>query len=180
MVDWHERLKLLKLRFPTALTGARATHQIPYGQIGRTPDGTEEPTQAWVDVTGTLPDGRRAGLTVINDSKHGHDVTGGEIGMTALRSPVHAWHDPQQLDPDGVYDHLDQGRQEFRYLLLPHGPDLHAPTPPVGPPSSTSRPSRCWSPSTPGRWRRAPPTPTTAARTSWSPSSRRPRTAPGT
>ncbi|MFD7438408.1 alpha-mannosidase [Streptomyces sp. NPDC059861] len=123
VVDWHERLKLLKLRFPTALTDVTATHEIPYGHLERSPDGTEEPTQAWVDVTGTLPGGARAGLTVVNDSKHGHDVRGAEIGMTALRSPVYAWHEPRVLDDDGVYEYLDQGRQEFRYLLLPHGAD---------------------------------------------------------
>ncbi|MCZ4602687.1 alpha-mannosidase [Streptomyces sp. Lzd4kr] len=123
VIDWHERLKLLKLRFPTALTDVTATHEIPYGHLQRTPDGTEEPTQAWVDVTGTLPGGARAGLTVLNDSKHGHDVLGGEIGMTALRSPVYAWHEPRILDEDGIYDYLDQGRQEFRYVLLPHRAD---------------------------------------------------------
>ena len=129
VVDWHEQLKLLKLRFPTALTDVTATHEIPYGHLERTPDGTEEPTQAWVDVTGTLPGGARAGLTVVNDSKHGHDVRDGEIGMTALRSPVYAWHEPQVLDDDGVYEYLDQGRQEFRYLLMPHGADWRAADP---------------------------------------------------
>ncbi|QPP05545.1 alpha-mannosidase [Streptomyces bathyalis] len=122
-VNWQEKLKLLKLRFPTALSDVTATHEIPYGHLERTPDGTEEPAQAWVDVTGRLPDGRRAGLSVVNDSKYGHDVRGGEIGMTALRSPAYAWHEPQQLDPDGVYDYLDQGRQDFRTLLIPHGGD---------------------------------------------------------
>ncbi|WP_369200403.1 alpha-mannosidase [Streptomyces sp. PU-14G] len=128
-VDWHEQLKLLKLRFPTALSQVTATHEIPYGHLARVPDGTEEPTQAWVDVSGTLPDGRRAGLTVANDSKHGHDVTGGEIGLTALRSPAYAWHEPRQLDPDGVYDYLDQGRQDFQLLLVPHAGDWRAADP---------------------------------------------------
>ncbi|WP_049572121.1 alpha-mannosidase [Streptomyces sp. SBT349] len=129
VVHWHERLRTLKLRFPTALSGVTATHEIPYGHLERVPDGTEEPTQAWVDVSGTLPGGGRAGLTVANDSKHGHDVRGGEIGLTALRSPVYAWHEPQVLDPDGVYEYLDQGRQEFRYLLIPHGGDWRAADP---------------------------------------------------
>jgi alpha-mannosidase len=128
-VDWHEQLKMLKLRHPTALTQVAATHEIPYGHLERTPDGTEEPTQAWVDVTGTLPDGRQAGLTVANDAKYGHDVLGGDIGLTALRSPVYAWHEPKQLDPDGVYEYLDQGRQTFRTLLLPHAGDWRAADP---------------------------------------------------
>ncbi|MEU5363966.1 glycoside hydrolase family 38 C-terminal domain-containing protein [Streptomyces sp. NPDC005925] len=129
VVHWHEQLKLLKLRFPTALTDVTATHEIPYGHIERTPDGTEEPTQAWVDVTGTLPGGARAGLAVVNDSKHGHDVLAGRIGMTALRSPVYAWHEPKLLDEDGVYEYLDQGRQEFRYTLVPHAGDWRAADP---------------------------------------------------
>jgi alpha-mannosidase len=128
-VNWQEKLKLLKLRFPTALSDVTATHEIPYGHLERTPDGTEEPAQAWVDVTGSLPDGTRAGLSVANDSKYGHDVLGGEIGMTALRSPVYAWHEPQQLDPDGIYEYLDQGVQHFRTLLIPHGGDWRAADP---------------------------------------------------
>jgi alpha-mannosidase len=123
VVDWHERLRLLKLRFPTALESATATYEIPYGHIERPADGGEEPAQAWVDVSGTLPGGRRAGLSVLNDSKYGHDVRGGDIGVTALRSPVYAWHEPKVLDEDGLYEYLDQGRQEFRHRLLPHAGD---------------------------------------------------------
>ncbi|NGN67394.1 alpha-mannosidase [Streptomyces sp. A7024] len=129
VVHWHEQLKLLKLRFPTALSDVTATHEVPYGHLERTPDGTEEPTQAWVDVSGTLPGGGRAGLAVANDSKHGHDVLDGRIGMTALRSPVYAWHEPKLLDPDGVYEYLDQGRQEFSYTLIPHAGDWRAADP---------------------------------------------------
>ncbi len=122
-VDWHERLRLLKLRFPTAIAAESATYEVPYGQLDRPTDGAEEPTQAWVDVSGPLPDGRRAGLSVLNDGKYGHSVLGGEIGMTALRSPVFAWHEPATLDPNGAYDYLDQGRQEFRYRMVSHGGD---------------------------------------------------------
>jgi alpha-mannosidase len=44
--------------------------------------------------------------------------------MTAVRSPVYAWHHPQQLRPDVRYEYLDQGPQEFTYALVPHGGDL--------------------------------------------------------
>jgi hypothetical protein len=30
--------------------------------------------------------------------KYGCDVAGGTIGITAARSPVFAWHDPEVLD----------------------------------------------------------------------------------
>ncbi|MET7433243.1 MULTISPECIES: alpha-mannosidase [Streptomyces] len=126
VVDWHEKLRLLKLRFPTAIDTASATFEIPYGHIERSADGAEESAQAWVDVSGTLADGRRAGLSVLNDSKYGHDARGGTIGMTALRSPAYAWHEPMGLAEDGVYEYLDQGRQEFRYCLVPHDGDWRA------------------------------------------------------
>jgi alpha-mannosidase len=111
-VDWREQLKLLKLRYPTH--GEEATFEVPYGHVVRPADGHENPAQGWVDC------GR---LSVANDAKYGHDVSGGSIGITVLRSPVYAWHDPRQLDPDGIYDYLDQGRQEFRLRLIPHAGD---------------------------------------------------------
>ena len=121
VLDWRERHRLLKLRFPTAIVTDRATFEIPYGHVERPATGDEEPAQAWVDVSDD-----RAGLSVINDSKHGHDAVGGNIGMTVARSPVYAWHEPKELDPDGVYEYLDQGRQEFTYRLLPHAGDWRA------------------------------------------------------
>ncbi|HEY0454208.1 alpha-mannosidase [Actinophytocola sp.] len=122
-LDWHERQKLLKLRFPTALTDTDATFEIPYGHLTRPADGSEETAQAWVDVSGALPGGRRAGLAVLNDGKYGHDVLGGDIGITAARSPVYAWHEPKELDPDELYSYQDQGRQEFTVRLVPHAGD---------------------------------------------------------
>lgn len=122
-LDWREPLHLLKLRVPTALSEVTATHEIPYGSIVRPADGSEEAAQTWVDVTGVLPDGRTAGLAVVNDGKHAHDVRGADVGITAARSPVLAWHEPKELDDDEEYDYLDQGLQEFTYLLVPHAGD---------------------------------------------------------
>jgi alpha-mannosidase len=125
-LDWQERQKLLKLRFPTPLTSPEATFEIPYGHLVRPANGSEEAAQAWVDVTGELPGGRRAGLAVLNDGKYGHDVLGGDIGVTAARSPVYAWHEPKELEHDELYSFQDQGRQEFTYRLVPHGGDWRA------------------------------------------------------
>ncbi|MQA24719.1 MAG: alpha-mannosidase [Micromonosporaceae bacterium] len=122
-LDWREKQRMLKLRVPTAIAAEQAAYDAPYSHIERPADGAEEPAQAWVDVSGDLPDGRRAGLSVLNDGKHGHDVRGGDIGITVARSPVYAWHEPKELDPDGVYEYLDQGPQEFRYALVPHAGD---------------------------------------------------------
>ncbi|HEY6740574.1 MAG TPA: glycoside hydrolase family 38 C-terminal domain-containing protein, partial [Actinopolymorphaceae bacterium] len=125
-LDWHEQLKLAKLRFPTRLTEPTATYEIPYAHLERPADGAEEPGQTWVDVSGTLPDGRRAGVTIVNDAKYAYDVSGGDIGITIARSPVYAWHEPRELEPDGRFSYHDQGRQRFCYLVVPHAGDWRA------------------------------------------------------
>ncbi|NUT54585.1 MAG: alpha-mannosidase, partial [Thermoleophilia bacterium] len=117
-LDWHEPLKLLKLRYPTSVETDRATFESPYGHIEREANGHEEPGQSWVDVSG----GGR-GLTVINDAKHGYDVRGGDIGISAVRSPVWAWHDPRELEVGGDFEYMDLGRQRFLVRLVPHGGD---------------------------------------------------------
>jgi alpha-mannosidase len=121
-IDWHERLRMLKLRFPTALSAVAATHSVPYGHLERTNDGHETVSHTWVDVSGEV-DGRPAGLSVLNDAKYGVDVTDGEIGLTALRSPPYAWHTPAPLPEDGDFEAMDQGVQRFTYRLLPHDGD---------------------------------------------------------
>jgi alpha-mannosidase len=123
VLDWHEKQCLLKLRFPSALASARVSCSVPYGYVERSATGTEEPGQAWIDVSGSVAGGATAGLSVVNDGKHGYDVRDVETGMTVARSPVYAWHDPRELDPGERYEYLDQGRQEFSYGLLPHAGD---------------------------------------------------------
>ena len=120
-LDWHEQLKLLKLRYPTSVETETATFETPYGHLERPSSGDEEPGQSWVDVSAP---GR--GLTVINDAKVGYDVRGGDIGISVVRSPVWAWHDPRELDEGGDFSYMDQGRQDFHVRLVPHAGDWRA------------------------------------------------------
>ena len=103
-LDWHEQLKLLKLRYASGSEATEATFEIPYGRLVRPADGAEQPGQSWVAVPG---------LAVINDAKYGYDVRAGEIGISAVRSPVWAWHAPRELRDDEQYEYMDQGRQDF-------------------------------------------------------------------
>jgi len=120
-VDWHESFKLLRLTFPLNLANPTATYEIPYGYIVRPTDGTEEPGQSWVDVSGTLRGTEMAyGFSLLNDGKYSFSVDGTVLGMTVLRSPIYAHHIPFTPDPEGVYTFMDQGLQHFRYTLLPH------------------------------------------------------------
>jgi len=117
-LDWHEQLKLLKLRYPSSIEAGHATYAVPYGHLERPTNGHEEPGQSWVDVSAS---GR--GLAVLTDAKHGYDVRGGDVGVSVVRSPVWAWHDPRELEPDGDFEYMDQGRQDFRVRLVPHAGD---------------------------------------------------------
>jgi alpha-mannosidase len=120
-VDWREQFKALKLRFPVNLDYVRATCEIPYGSIEREADGAEQPGQGWIDLSGIAPKtGETYGLSILNDGKYGLDVRDGEVGLTVLRSPIYAHHDPFVPQPDESYSFVDQGIQRFTYALLPH------------------------------------------------------------
>ena len=125
-VNWQEHHKVLKLRFPVNVHFMRATHEIPYGHIERFASSEEEPAQSWIDLSGSSRDtGALYGFSLLNDSKYSFDVRVRDIGMTVLRSPIYAHHDPVVPDPDGHYSFIDQGIHTFRYSLLPHLGDWH-------------------------------------------------------
>jgi alpha-mannosidase len=120
-VDWREKFKVLKLKYPMNLVHRRATYEIPYGHIVREANGEEQPGQSWIDVSGTIKaTGGRYGLSIANDAKYSYDVHLNEISITVLRSPIYAHHDPLVPDPDGDYSFIDQGIQRFSYTLMPH------------------------------------------------------------
>ena len=120
-VNWNEHFKLLKLRFPVNVQFHKATCEIPYGSIERFANGEEEPAQNWVDLSGSSRDtGVVYGLSLLNDGKYSFDVRDSEIGMTILRSPIYAHHDPLIIDPNGHYSFIDQGIQRFHYAIYAH------------------------------------------------------------
>lgn len=126
-VDWRERFQMLKLLFGLNLDETSTTYEIPYGTIERAESGDEQPGQAWVDMTGHAPGSADpSGLTVLNDTKYSMHTTPGEIGLTVLRSPIVAHHDPYVPRPGGDYEFLDQGIQRFAYALVPHAGDWRA------------------------------------------------------
>jgi alpha-mannosidase len=122
-VTWNERWRALKLRFPVAVEDPVATYEVAYAALERATDGREIPAQRWVDVSGRVPGGGRLGLSLLNDGKYSFDTTGSDIGLTVLRSPVYAHHEPYLPLPEGHYVWQDQGTQHFRYSLLPHAGD---------------------------------------------------------
>ena len=145
-VDYHGRHEFLKIAFPTTVgptvlsgatvaptplpalnntegSGPVATFEVPYGHVTRPATGNEEPAQKWADVSGALEDGTELGLAVLNDAKYGYDICGGELRLSALRTPIYCFHEPAQGDPRRRYEFVDQGIQSFTYSLLPHTGD---------------------------------------------------------
>jgi alpha-mannosidase len=114
-VDWQERQKFLKVAFPVAIRAMNATYEIQYGHLER-PTHTntswdlarfEVCGQKWADLSEP-----GYGVALLNDCKYGHDIQGGVMRLSLLRSP---------LSPDPK---ADEGRHSFTYALLPHAGDL--------------------------------------------------------
>ena len=111
VVEWAEKRTLMKVLFPLNIWAEKARHEIQYGHAER-PTHTnliqdrarfEVCAHKWTDLS---DDG--FGVALLNDSKYGVSVEGGEIGLSLLKSGVHP-------DPRG-----DEGRHTMIYSLLPH------------------------------------------------------------
>ena len=118
-LDWHEHLKMLKFSFPVDIEAPVATYETPYGHIERATNGDEDPGQKWIDLSG-IRNGKKYGLTVINDAKYGYNVLGNDMRISIARSAVYAHHNPRILDMKEEHLWMDQGIQTFRILIVPH------------------------------------------------------------
>jgi alpha-mannosidase len=110
-LDWHDRRRLLKARFPLAIRSPRATFETAFGVVER---ATHRNT-SWDAARFEVPGHRFAdlsepgyGAALLNDGRYGHHALGSELGLSLLRSPI--WPDPL----------ADEGEQELTYSLLPH------------------------------------------------------------
>jgi alpha-mannosidase len=113
-IDWHQHQTVLKAVFPLAINSTRATYEIQFGSVERpTHRNTswdmarfEVCAHRWADVS----EGGY-GVSLLNDSKYGHDCHDNILRLTLLKSGVYP-------DPDA-----DQGIHRFTYSLLPHSGD---------------------------------------------------------
>ena len=125
-VDWREHETLLKVAFPIDVHSTSLTREVQLGECS-TPIHTNTSWDAarfevcalrWVDCSEP-----GFGVALLNDSKHGHDVTrivadGGDrpavqLRLSLLRSS--RYPDTEQ----------DQGAHRFTYSLMPHDGDRH-------------------------------------------------------
>ncbi|MDR0642454.1 MAG: glycosyl hydrolase-related protein [Treponema sp.] len=109
-VDWHERRRLLKVCFDSSIDAAQIRCEVQYGHLLRNTHKNLPQDRAMFEICAhkwiSLEEAG-SGLALLNDCKYGHDVSGGNIRLTLLRSPT-------APDPEA-----DQGRHAFTYSLLP-------------------------------------------------------------
>ncbi len=122
-VDWRETQKCLKFAYPLRMNYLHVRAQAPFGYADRELDGEEYPMQEWVDASGCTSgmETRPSGLAILNDGKYAYDAHDRTLFFTVLRSPYYANHDPKVVEPGSEeYPVVDQERQEFGMVLLPH------------------------------------------------------------
>lgn len=110
-VDWKEQEILLKAAFPVQVNASKATFEIQYGNLERNTHKNTSWDEAkfevcahkWVDVSEY-----DYGVSLLNDCKYGHDVSGTDMRITLLKS--------------GIYPNPDADKEvhHFVYSLYPH------------------------------------------------------------
>nr|WP_300340025.1 glycoside hydrolase family 38 C-terminal domain-containing protein [Actinomyces sp.] len=118
-IDWHERMKLLKLAFPVDVMAAVSTSEMQFGHVERpTHQNTswdaaryEICAHRWIHV------GEQGyGVAILNDSTYGHDVTRDLDGVAHPSTTVRLSLVRAPLFPD---PEADQGRHAVRVALRP-------------------------------------------------------------
>ena len=109
-VSWHEKWRLLKVEFDTAIDTTQVRCEVQYGHLWRNTHRNQPQDRAMFEICAhkwiSLEE-EGGGIALLNDCKYGHDVDGGRMRLTLLRSPI-------APDPEA-----DRGEHFFTYSLLP-------------------------------------------------------------
>ena len=109
-VSWNEKWRLLKVQFDTAVNAAQVRCEVQYGHIWRNTHRNLMQDRAKFEICAhkwiSLEE-EGGGIALLNDCKYGHDVEGGRMRLSLLRSPI-------APDPDA-----DRGDHRFTYAILP-------------------------------------------------------------
>jgi alpha-mannosidase len=109
-VDWKEKQRLLKVGFNTALDATQVRCEVQYGHLLRNTHKNLPHDRAKFEICAhkwISMEEEGGGVALLNDCKYGHDVSGGSMRLTLLRSPK---------APD---ENADMGDQRFTYSILP-------------------------------------------------------------
>ena len=111
VLDWHDHHVILKAAFPTSVHASTATYDVQFGNVERpTHENTswdaakfEVCAHKWADISDA-----GYGLSILNDSKYGHNAEGSPLKITLLKCGTYP-------NPEA-----DQGKHEFTYSVYPH------------------------------------------------------------
>ena len=109
-IYWQEKWRLLKVEFDTAIDSPQVRCEVQYGHIRRNTHRNLMQDRAMFEICAhkwIALEEEGCGIALMNDCKYGHDVEGGRMRLSLLRSPV-------APDPEA-----DRGVHYFTYSLLP-------------------------------------------------------------
>ena len=112
-VDWHEKHKMLKMKWPMKVDNPKAYYEIPFGVIERPASGDEEPGLQWSAVKGS-----NGGFALLNNDTYSSSVNGSTIFHTVIRSPIYGDGSGARTEES---EFTDQGARKFQYILMPVG-----------------------------------------------------------
>ena len=115
-LDFGEHYKIAKLSFPMNVENPEAVYSMPFGFIKKAANGLEEPAHGWISVEDKE---NKNGVALINNSKYSFCVRDNEMRMVIARGSAYLDHYGQDYR-DGEMDFLDQGEQEFEYIIMPY------------------------------------------------------------
>lgn len=115
-VDWRDSEQILTLDLPIDVRAERATCGIQFGHVQRPTHAStswdaakfEVCAHRWVDLAEPS-----FGVAVLTDGRYGHDLRGGGVRVTLLRSAI--WPDTE----------ADLGHHRATVALMAHGAGLH-------------------------------------------------------
>jgi alpha-mannosidase len=113
-IDWHERMVLLKARFPFAVRTHEATFETMYGAMRRATHRNTPFDAARFEVSGhRFADMSEPGygVALLNNGKYGHSAHDNVLTLSLVRGPLY---------PDPF---ADEGEHHFTYSLYPHQGD---------------------------------------------------------
>jgi alpha-mannosidase len=110
-IDWHERMVLVRAKFPTTMHTHEAIFETMFGVHKRATHRNttwerarfEVSAHRFVDLSEPT-----YGVALMNDAKYGHSAVDGELGISLVRGAMYP-------DP-----YADEGEHEFTYAFFPH------------------------------------------------------------
>ena len=110
-IDWHERMVLIRTKFPTTVHTHEGIFETMYGVHKRPTNMNtqwersrfEVSAHRFVDLSEPT-----YGVALMNDAKYGHSAVDGVLGMSLVRGAMH---------PDPF---ADEGEHDFTYAFFPH------------------------------------------------------------